>query len=236
LLTIEQLPKNLFLIRLLDQLKTSHKSDEDQKEKAESSKENPNINREEQFSSQKPLAKAIYDFNINPTNNQKCLSFTKGTIILIQRRIDQNWAEGNVGEMIGIFPLSYVNLNPMALSLMQNYTMQYKIPNLNNVTSDSSILNTCIRAPFQQLRPTHTIATAHTSNAQFLNLKSLRSKPELSTNDIKNNEFVALHNYSPQKADELELKKGEHYIVQEVCKDGWFKGSNLDKTKKGKYV
>lgn len=38
--------------------------------------------------------------------------------------------------------------------------------------------------------------------------------------------FIALYPYKPQKADELELKKGAVYFVTERCQDGWFKGTN----------
>ena len=39
--------------------------------------------------------------------------------------------------------------------------------------------------------------------------------------------YVALYNYKPQKDDELELRKGDHYTVCEKCQDGWFKGRSL---------
>ncbi|KAK4887754.1 hypothetical protein RN001_004025 [Aquatica leii] len=38
--------------------------------------------------------------------------------------------------------------------------------------------------------------------------------------------YVALYPYKPQKADELELRKGGIYIVTERCQDGWFKGTS----------
>lgn len=39
--------------------------------------------------------------------------------------------------------------------------------------------------------------------------------------------FRALYNYQPVKPDELELVKGELYMVSEKCQDGWFKGSSV---------
>lgn len=36
-----------------------------------------------------------------------------------------------------------------------------------------------------------------------------------------------MYAYRPQKADELELRKGEMYRVTEKCQDGWFKGTSL---------
>ncbi|CAH1102956.1 unnamed protein product [Psylliodes chrysocephalus] len=38
--------------------------------------------------------------------------------------------------------------------------------------------------------------------------------------------YVALYPYKPQKADELELKKGGIYMVTEICQDGWYKGTS----------
>jgi E3 ubiquitin-protein ligase SH3RF len=38
---------------------------------------------------------------------------------------------------------------------------------------------------------------------------------------------VSLYPYKPQKADELELKRGQLYMVTECCKDGWYKGTSL---------
>lgn len=39
--------------------------------------------------------------------------------------------------------------------------------------------------------------------------------------------YLAMYAYKPQKADELELRKGEMYRVMEKCQDGWFKGTSL---------
>lgn len=36
--------------------------------------------------------------------------------------------------------------------------------------------------------------------------------------------YIAMYNYKPQKADEIELLKGDYYSVTEKCLDGWFKG------------
>lgn len=38
---------------------------------------------------------------------------------------------------------------------------------------------------------------------------------------------VSLYPYKPQKSDELELKRGQLYMVTECCKDGWYKGTSL---------
>lgn len=38
---------------------------------------------------------------------------------------------------------------------------------------------------------------------------------------------VALYPYKPRKGDELELKRGQLYMVTECCQDGWYKGTSL---------
>ncbi|XP_065333982.1 E3 ubiquitin-protein ligase SH3RF1-like isoform X1 [Cloeon dipterum] len=45
--------------------------------------------------------------------------------------------------------------------------------------------------------------------------------------------YVAMYPYKPQKADELELKKGVVYIVTEKCQDGWFRGTSQVTNKSG---
>lgn len=45
--------------------------------------------------------------------------------------------------------------------------------------------------------------------------------------------YIALYPYKPQKADELELRKGALYTVSEKCQDGWFKGSSVRTQKIG---
>ncbi|XP_059095249.1 E3 ubiquitin-protein ligase SH3RF3-like [Tigriopus californicus] len=45
--------------------------------------------------------------------------------------------------------------------------------------------------------------------------------------------YRALYNYEPTKLDELELVKGELYMVSEKCQDGWFKGSSVQNFKSG---
>ncbi len=39
--------------------------------------------------------------------------------------------------------------------------------------------------------------------------------------------YAALYNYKPVKEDEVELKKGDYYMVSEKCQDGWYKGTCL---------
>ncbi|XP_029460458.1 E3 ubiquitin-protein ligase SH3RF3 isoform X1 [Rhinatrema bivittatum] len=64
--------------------------------------------------------KALYDFEIKDRDQDKdCLSFTKDEILTVIRRVDDNWAEGMLGDKIGIFPILYVELNETAKQLIE---------------------------------------------------------------------------------------------------------------------
>uniref|UniRef100_A0A8B9GG62 E3 ubiquitin-protein ligase SH3RF1 n=1 Tax=Amazona collaria TaxID=241587 RepID=A0A8B9GG62_9PSIT len=39
--------------------------------------------------------------------------------------------------------------------------------------------------------------------------------------------YIAIYPYTPRKDDELELRKGEMFLVFERCQDGWFKGTSM---------
>ncbi|XP_010628147.1 E3 ubiquitin-protein ligase SH3RF1 isoform X3 [Fukomys damarensis] len=45
--------------------------------------------------------------------------------------------------------------------------------------------------------------------------------------------YVAVYPYTPRKEDELELRKGEMFLVFERCQDGWFKGTSMHTSKIG---
>lgn len=65
-----------------------------------------------------PACKALYDFVIDDENEKDCLTFHKAETIVVLRRVDDNWAEGKLGDRIGIFPLSFVELNESAKCLI----------------------------------------------------------------------------------------------------------------------
>ena len=51
---------------------------------------------------------------MNPfqAQNHRELSFKKGDLIYIRRQVDNNWYEGERNAMIGILPVSYVEIVP----------------------------------------------------------------------------------------------------------------------------
>nr|XP_019570575.1 PREDICTED: SH3 domain-containing RING finger protein 3 isoform X1 [Rhinolophus sinicus] len=67
-----------------------------------------------------PQGKALYDFEMKDQDQDKdCLTFSKDEILTVIRRVDDNWAEGMLGDKIGIFPLLYVELNDSAKQLIE---------------------------------------------------------------------------------------------------------------------
>ncbi|XP_043918505.1 E3 ubiquitin-protein ligase SH3RF1 isoform X2 [Protopterus annectens] len=66
-----------------------------------------------------PQCKALYDFEVKDKEADKdCLPFSKDDILTVIRRVDENWAEGMLGDKIGIFPISYVEFNSAAKQLI----------------------------------------------------------------------------------------------------------------------
>lgn len=65
----------------------------------------------------RPIAKALFDFE--DEQEQDLLSFKQGDIISVIRQVDENWCEGKLNNKFGIFPITFVELNVAARSLME---------------------------------------------------------------------------------------------------------------------
>ncbi|XP_038652013.1 E3 ubiquitin-protein ligase SH3RF2-like isoform X1 [Scyliorhinus canicula] len=68
-----------------------------------------------------PLCKALYDFNLKEKDkeaNKDLLPFLKNDILKMIRRVDENWAEGKLRDKVGIFPISFVEMNSTAKQLL----------------------------------------------------------------------------------------------------------------------
>lgn len=66
--------------------------------------------------------RAMYDFSMGQNEDEGCLKFKKGAIINVLCRVDQNWAEGFIDDTTGIFPIAFVEMNPLATQLMDEST------------------------------------------------------------------------------------------------------------------
>lgn len=255
---IDSFPKNVFLIRLLDQIKpsinggtegfeekstpknetatTKTSTTNESDSKKQSSPQNKPPTDSSPQPSHIPCAKALYDFQMNPMEDEGCLKFQKGMIIQVTRRVDQNWAEGKLSESVGIFPLSFVHLNQAATGLMQSYATKWRLPasmpapNPNNDQTPSTSTSPQRHFPQQpplQPTPAHPALILPTSPPTNSQVKTPSSASIPTSGQVPKDKagiYIALHNYTPLKADELELKKGSQYIVKEACQDGWLKG------------
>ncbi|XP_004696752.1 E3 ubiquitin-protein ligase SH3RF2 [Echinops telfairi] len=69
-----------------------------------------------------PLCRALYNFDLrnrDRSENQDCLTFLKDDIITVISRVDENWAEGKLGDKVGIFPILFVEPNLTARHLLE---------------------------------------------------------------------------------------------------------------------
>ncbi|XP_075053916.1 E3 ubiquitin-protein ligase SH3RF1 isoform X6 [Mixophyes fleayi] len=266
-----------------------------------------------------PQCKALYDFEVKDKEADKdCLPFSKDDILTVIRRVDENWAEGMLGDKIGIFPISYVEFNSAAKQLIEldkpsgvdsgegtsgtnhssssqkhtdakkntkkrhsftsltmsnkssqsvqnRHSMEISPPVLissSNPTAAariSELSGLSCSAPSQDLNPpilppppltaavivsTTSGATSSTAGQRLTSgsaeqVAHLRpsTRPSvgapLGANNVPCKRYVAIYPYFPRKEDELELRKGEMFLVFERCQDGWFKGTSMHTSKIG---
>ncbi|KAM5194578.1 E3 ubiquitin-protein ligase SH3RF1 isoform 2-T2 [Mantella aurantiaca] len=254
-----------------------------------------------------PQCKALYDFEVKDKEADKdCLPFSKDDILTVIRRVDENWAEGMLGDKIGIFPISYVEFNSAAKQLIEldkpsgvvdsgegtsgtahssssqkhtdakkntkkrhsftsltmsnkssqsvqnRHSMEISPPVLissSNPTAAariSELSGLSCSAPSQDLNPpilpppplTAAVIVSTTSGATSSTAgQRLASGPAEQVAHLRPSSrpsvYVAIYPYFPRKEDELELRKGEMFLVFERCQDGWFKGTSMHTSKIG---
>ncbi|XP_053575821.1 E3 ubiquitin-protein ligase SH3RF2 [Bombina bombina] len=86
------------------------------------------------------LCRALYNFELKDKDrgeNKACLKFVKDDIISVIRRVDENWAEGKLGDQVGIFPLLFVEPNHAAKQLLETNKSKIK---RNSLSSSSFTL------------------------------------------------------------------------------------------------
>ncbi|KAK5615241.1 E3 ubiquitin-protein ligase sh3rf1, partial [Crenichthys baileyi] len=278
-----------------------------------------------------PQCKALYDFELKDKEADKdCLPFSKDDILTVIRRVDENWAEGMLGDKIGIFPISYVEFNSAARQLIeldkpsdssgdsiegaslgpqsngpqrpgekkntkkrhsftsltmshkpmlapppQRHSMEISGPVLissSNPTAAARIgeisgglscsapsqVHICTTGLIVTPPPSSPVTTATVftfpsetsytsialdalppppppppqspvSGAAYSLAAGQRPSPSISDQSGRQRPtvYVAMFPYTPRKEDELELRKGEMFLVLERCQDGWFKGTSM---------
>ncbi|XP_043919961.1 E3 ubiquitin-protein ligase SH3RF2 isoform X2 [Protopterus annectens] len=99
-----------------------------------------------QLPEQLPLCKALYNFDLQDRDeNKDCLTFLKDDIITMIRRVDENWAEGRLGNKIGIFPICFVEPNSAARQLLEMNTGS--LPYHSGSSSATSGASSSVKAP-----------------------------------------------------------------------------------------
>uniref|UniRef100_A0A1B0BAZ8 RING-type E3 ubiquitin transferase n=1 Tax=Glossina palpalis gambiensis TaxID=67801 RepID=A0A1B0BAZ8_9MUSC len=90
-----------------------------------------------------PQCVALYDFKMGPNEEEGCLTFEKGTIIQVIRRVDHNWAEGRIGNSIGIFPIAFVELSALAKQQLDNVQISHQLASLrqSQQTEPNEVMN-----------------------------------------------------------------------------------------------
>lgn len=73
---------------------------------------NVNLMSLQQMQITSPMCRALYDFRVADVADKSCLCFAKHDLILFIRKVDDNWAEGRIGNRVGIFPISFVEMLP----------------------------------------------------------------------------------------------------------------------------
>ncbi|XP_066585007.1 uncharacterized protein [Prorops nasuta] len=177
-------------------------------------------------------ARAKFNF-VAQTNLE--LSLARGEIVVLTRRVDENWYEGRIGNRKGIFPISYVEVlsepgtrpetpvqskpvaSPAAHSLLVNGSAGGKLSMGSHHYTPSMPVNLNTTQP-------------HYNSLPRMGGNKLYVAPINETLHIDTHSeplpYRALYNYRPQNEDELELKEGDTVYVMEKCDDGWYVGSS----------
>ncbi|XP_031714122.1 E3 ubiquitin-protein ligase SH3RF3 isoform X3 [Anarrhichthys ocellatus] len=268
-----------------------------------------------------PCGKALYSYEGKEPGD---LQFSKGDIIILRRKVDDNWYHGELSGCHGFLPASYIQLlRPLSQTPPQGkalYDFEVKdkdqdkdclaFSKLNETakqlmeidkpaptnapgpSSEPAPLGPCSPGPSPSASPANGNGSGHRRGEGKKNAKKRHSFSALSVSQraaqlnnrhsmeishpvlisssdpraaariqdashqgpspslagvlvppkvasitsellahakvqLPLNIYLALYAYKPQKADELELRKGEMYRVTEKCQDGWFKGTSL---------
>ncbi|XP_015376235.1 PREDICTED: uncharacterized protein LOC107170575 isoform X3 [Diuraphis noxia] len=168
-------------------------------------------------------ARAKFNF-VAQTNME--LSLVKGELVVLTRRVDNNWYEGRIGSKKGIFPVSYVTVlvepgdhpNP---STSESFKPVASPASHSLITSNPPKTQHMYQPDSYSSMPTRSSGTQ-------TNKKQTNNMNETLHVDVHSEPmpYRALYNYKPQNSDELELREGDVVFVMEKCDDGWYVGSS----------
>ncbi|KRT85070.1 SH3 domain-containing protein, partial [Oryctes borbonicus] len=183
-------------------------------------------------------ARAKYNF-IAQTHLE--LSLAKGELVVITRRVDDNWFEGKIGGRKGIFPVSYVEVLIDPSEPPQSTTPTPKpvaAPAAHSLLVNGSLGGKESMGSHNYVPPFHTTTDSSPSfHAKPVQMTGSGTYGSLSRTKNLNQAlhietqsdpvpYRALYKYKPQNEDELELLEGDTVYVLEKCDDGWYVGSS----------
>ncbi|XP_078218412.1 E3 ubiquitin-protein ligase SH3RF2 isoform X4 [Callithrix jacchus] len=156
-----------------------------------------------------PLCRALYNFDLrgkDKRENQDCLTFLKDDIITVISRVDENWAEGKLGDKVGIFPILFVEPNLTARHLLEKNKgrQSSNTKNLSLVSSSSrGNTPTLRRGPGSRRKgPGHfSITTALNTLNRMVHSPSGRHMVEISTPVLISSSNPSVINQPMEKAD-----------------------------------
>ncbi|XP_075065778.1 E3 ubiquitin-protein ligase SH3RF2 isoform X2 [Mixophyes fleayi] len=141
------------------------------------------------------LCKALHNFELkekDKVENKDFLKFAKDDIIHVIRRVDDNWAEGKLGEQVGMFPLLFVEPNSTAMQLLESNKCKRK--DVKNFPATSALKKSPSKVKSPESATMHRISEGRRkSPRQFLITNALntlnkivhspagRQTPEIST-------------------------------------------------------
>ncbi|XP_053240283.1 E3 ubiquitin-protein ligase SH3RF3 isoform X3 [Podarcis raffonei] len=195
--------------------------------------------------SQLPYGKALYAYEGKEPGD---LKFNKGDIIILRRKVDENWYHGELNGNHGFFPASYIQCvkplppAPPQGKALYDFEIKDKDQDKDCLTFTKDEILTVIRRvddnwaegmlgdkigifPILYVEDSTFAGTATMTGPRTSAIIGDQGTP--SKVQLPLNIYLALYAYKPQKTDELELRKGEMYRVIEKCQDGWFKGTSL---------
>ncbi|XP_070613504.1 E3 ubiquitin-protein ligase SH3RF1 isoform X1 [Erythrolamprus reginae] len=128
-----------------------------------------------------------------------------------------------------------MEISPPVLISSSNPTAAARITELS-----CSALSQSINPPLPPPPPPVLSATIIAPNSTCLSSGLVQKSTSALTEQISHlraqtrpNVYIAIYPYTPRKEDELELRKGEMFLVFERCQDGWFKGTSMHTSKIG---
>ncbi|KAK4883307.1 hypothetical protein RN001_006626, partial [Aquatica leii] len=168
------------------------------------------------------------------------LSLAKGELVVITRKVDDNWYEGRIGGRKGIFPVSYVEvlidpgLPPPTTSSKPVASPAAHSMLLNGSAGGKESMGSHSYTPYQpNFASSYRAKPVQVSGTNYASLSKSTSSTKNPINEALHIDthsepvpYRALYKYRPQNDDELELLEGDVVYVLEKCDDGWYVGSS----------